>query len=130
MTEPKVSSEPIPPLAVAIVSTDAATPGSPLVSGVTAVTPDHQPNLVVTLVAPLMAVAVRFINQYLTTLVGLIGAGMTPLGARLLHADDFFHLVLNCASLAVAGATFAALKDLVTIFGRLENKYPLLTGNV
>jgi hypothetical protein len=45
-------------------------------------------------------------------------------------APDFAHLVLKCMSLAVAGAVVLSLKDLVTIFGKLEGKYPLLSGSV
>jgi hypothetical protein len=45
-------------------------------------------------------------------------------------ANGFGHLVLTCAGLSVAGAGFGLLKELVTVFGRLEGKYPLLTGSV
>lgn len=114
---------PVEPIPVAIISDIHE-------NGVTAVTPGHLPNLVVTVVTPLMAVLVRFINQFLTTLVGLVAAGMTPAGARTLQADDFFHLVLTCASLSVAAAGLGFIKDCVTIFGRLESKYPLGTGSI
>lgn len=124
-----VKIEAMPTIGVAVVATPD-TPGSPLQSGVTAVTPDHQPNLVITLVGPLMAILVRFVNQFLTTLVGLVGAGMTPAGGRILRADDFLHLVLTCASLSIAGAGFALIKDCVTIFSSLERRFPLGTGNV
>lgn len=127
----KIATEVIPPIPVSIIAThNEETPGAPLKQGVTATTPDHQPNLVVNIVTPLMAVLVRFVNQFLTTLVGLVGAGMTPAGGKLLQATDFYHLVLTCAGLSIAGAGFGLIKDLVTVFGRLENKYPLLTGSI
>lgn len=126
--EVKTVTEAVAPVPVAIIGTGDG--GSPLTSGVTAVTPDHQPNLIVTIVTPLVAILVRFINQFLTTLVGLVGAGMTPAGGRILHADDFVHLVLTCASLSVAGAGFALIKDCVTVFGRMESRYPLITGSI
>ena len=125
---PAMKTEPTPPVTVAIIGTGDG--GTPLTSGVTAVTPGHQPNLIVTLVTPLVAILVRFVNQFLTTLVGLVGAGMTPAGGRILHADDFVHLVLTCASLSIAGAGFALIKDCVTIFSKLEQKYPVGTGSV
>lgn len=129
MTDPvKMSTEPIVPVAVTIIGTGDG--GTPLTTGTVATTPDHQPNLIAVVVTPLRAIVVRFANQFFTTLVGLVGAGMTPAGGRLLHATDFYHLVMICASLSVAGAGFGLIKDLVTIFGRLENKYPLLTGSV
>jgi hypothetical protein len=122
----KMDAQPIPPVNVAIIGTGDG--GTPLTTGTVAVTPDHQPNIVATIVTPFVAVFVRFLNQFLTTLVGLVGAGM--MSPKLLPATDFYHLVLTCAGLSIAGAGFGFLKDLVTIFGRLEGKYPLLTGSV
>jgi hypothetical protein len=123
-------TEPLEPVAVTVVDTGHA-PDVTLKTGTVAATPGTQtPNLIVTVVGPARAILVRFVNQFLTTLVGLVGAAMTPAGAAVLPATDFYHLVLNCAALSVAGAGFGALKDLVTIFGRLESKYPLLTGSV
>lgn len=118
----------IPPVGVTII--DTTKPGSPLTNGDVAVTPDHQPNLVVTLVKPIEALAIRFVYQYATTLVGFVTAGLTPSGSRLLNAPDFWHLLLICASFSIAGPTVAMLKDLVTIFGNLEASHPLLTGSV
>lgn len=126
MTDMK--TEPIPSVSVAIIGTGDG--GAPLTSGATAVTPGHQPNLVITIVKPVVAIVVRFINQFLTTLVGLVGAGMTPAGGRILHAEDFVHLVLTCASLSIAGAGMGAIKDCLTIFTDLEKKFPVGTGSV
>ncbi|HEX2594706.1 MAG TPA: hypothetical protein VHL34_24600 [Rhizomicrobium sp.] len=123
------SAEPMEPVKVAIIGTGDG--GTPLVSGTTATTPSaSQPNLVVTIVTPVMAIIVRFINLYLVTLVGLIGAAMTPLGNEVLPAHDFIALVKTCADLSLGAAGFGFLKDLVTIFGKLEGKFPLLTGSV
>lgn len=104
-----------------------------LPSGTVAVTPGPaQPNLVVNVVTPIVAVSVRFVNTFLTTLTGLVIAAMASnaAGAEVIHASTFWHLVLDCATLSVASAGVGLLKDLVTIFGRLEGKYPLMTGNV
>ena len=73
------------------------------------------------------AISIRFINSYLTMLVGLVGAGMV---SNIIPAHDFIQLVQSCAKLSLAGAGFSFLKDLVTVFGNLEKKYPLLTGNI
>jgi hypothetical protein len=124
-----MTTEPLPPVAVTVIG-GTGDGGAPLTSGTIATTPDHQPNLVTTVITPIAAIVVRFVNQFLTSLVGLVMAGMTPAGGRVLQADDFLHLVLTCAGLSVAGAGLGLLKDLVTIFGRLEGKYPLLTGSV
>lgn len=126
MTEEKTEVTEIQPVKVTVVGMGTGA-GTPLVSGVTAVTPDHLPNVVLKVISPVMAIAIRFINSFLVMLVSLVGAGMTT---NIIPASDFLSLVLSCAKLSVAAAGFAALKDLVTIFGKLEGKYPLLTGSV
>jgi hypothetical protein len=126
----KVSTAaPLEPVTVAVIGTGNVTGGpAPITTGTEAVTPaTHQPNLRIQVVPPLLAIAVRFGNAYLTILVGLVAAGMT---SDVIPYTDFLDLVLRCAGLSVAGAGLGALKDLVTIFGRLETKFPLLTGNV
>ena len=92
-----------------------------------ATTADHMPDLVVRVISPLVAIAIRTINTYLTILTGLVAAGMT---SDAIPSDDFTHLVVKCAGLSVAGAGVGLLKDFVTMFAKLESKYPLLTGNV
>lgn len=119
-----VKVAPVEPIQVAIVSTNSENHED----GVTAVTPGHLPNLVVKVVTPLMAVLVRFINQFLTTLGGLLAVGVTTKGT--LPSDDFMHLVVTCASLSVATAGVGAIKDCVTIFSKLEQKFPLGTGSI
>ena len=101
--------------------------GSPLTTGTVGTTPDHQPNLVVTVVTPIVAIAIRFLNSYVTTLIGLVTVGITT---NALPAADFGHLVLRCATLSIAGPAVAFAKDLVTILGNLERKYPLATGSI
>jgi hypothetical protein len=101
--------------------------GAPLTTGTKATTPDHQPNLVVRVINPLVALAVRFAYAYLTMLVGLVAAGQT---SDIIPAKDFVDLVLACAKLSVAGAGFGLLKDCLTLFSQLEKKYPLATGSV
>lgn len=120
-----IASRPIEPVTVAVIGTGDV---SRLASGTEATTPGpHEPNLVVQIVTPLMAIAIRFLNAYFTMLVGLVTAGMAT---DIIPASDFGQLVIACAKLSVAGAGLGALKDIVTIFGRLEGKYPLSTGNV
>lgn len=100
---------------------------SPLTSGTVASTPDHLPNLVLNVVTPVVAIAVRAINTYLTLLVGVLTAGMT---SNLLPYHEFYPLLIFSAKLAVSGAIVGTLKDVVTVFGKLEGKFPLLTGSV
>lgn len=129
-----VESDPtIKPVKVVVIGTGDGKgdgKGAPLTSDTVAMTPDHQPNLVVKVIGPALALFVRFINLFLTSFVGLVVAGMTPAGGKVLYTSDFMHLVVLCASLALPGAALGFFKDLVTVFGRLEGKYPLATGNV
>jgi len=121
----KERTEPVPPVVVTVVDTGNGTKMPP--NGTIAVTPDSQPNLVVVVVTPLMALLIRFVNVYIGMLVGLLGTAMT---SSAITAPDFGHLVLKCASLAIGGAVVLSLKDVITVLGGLERKYPLLTGSV
>jgi hypothetical protein len=55
---------------------------------------------------------------------------MTPWGARAIPYADFSDMFVTAALLSVSGPVVAFLKDLITIFGRLEHKFPLSTGSV
>ena len=127
--EKTTESMPLAQVSVAVIGTGPVSGGSvPLATGSVATTPSpHQPDIRLVVITPMVAIFVRFANTYFTTLVGLVGAGLM---SDAIPAADFLHLVLRCAQLSVAGAGFGLLKDLVTVFGRLENKYPLMTGSV
>lgn len=127
MPEDKTVVEPIQPIAVTIIGTGDGGAGTPITSGTKAVTADHHPDLVVTVISPLLALVIRFTNAYLTTLVGLVTAG---LATTVIQYTDFLDLLWKCAAMSLAGPTVALLKDLITILGKLENKYPLATGSV
>lgn len=91
---------------------------------------DAVPNLVVKVVPVAVALLVRFGNAYFTTLVGIVSAGMTAYGQEIMPTHDFTDLLYKSALLSISGPVVSLLKDLVTIFGKLEGKFPLLTGNV
>lgn len=117
---------PIEPLPVTLIGVrnDA---GAPITNGQVITTPDHQPNLVVQVVNPIIAILIRFASAYLTALVGLLVGGPAT---GLIGAGDLWHLILKCASLALAGPVVALFKDIVTILTGLERKFPIATGNV
>lgn len=133
MTEPSVPpAEAPPPIVVTMVgpvdgSTTGDRRGAPITTGTIATTPDHMPNVVFRVISPLVSIAIRFAYAYGTSLLGLITVGLT---SKELPAADFGHLVLKCASLAFAPPCVALVKDVITLLGDLEKKYPLLTGNV
>lgn len=98
-------------------------------TGTVALTPGAgQPNIVVQrIITPLVAIGVRFANTFLTALLGILTGAMAT---NVIQASDFLHLVYKCAGLAVAGAGMGLIKDLVTVFGKLEQQNPLLTGSI
>lgn len=127
MPEEKLAQQPIENLPVTLIGVRTDNSGAPIVSGQVIVTPANQPNLVVQVVTPLMALIVRFANAYVTALVGLVTVGLTT---DALPAADFAQLVVRCSSLALAGPCVALAKDLITILSGLERKFPIATGSV
>lgn len=126
--------QPIANLPVNIIGVRTEGTGAPIVDGQVIVTPDHQPNLVVRVITPIVAIAIRAANLFLASVIGFLSATMIPAGdnpvLKALHAMEFYQLVMTAAGLAIAPTVFGALKDLATIGLRLEKKFPLLTGSV
>jgi len=122
----KTVPQQIEPVVVTMVGTGTGD-GAPIPNGSLLKTPDHQPNIVVQVVTPLAAMAIRFANSYVTTLIGLVTVGLTT---DAISAPDFGSLVWKCSGYSLAGPSVALLKDAVTILTNLEKKFPLLTGSV
>ncbi len=107
---------------------------APIPSGTIAQTPGaHVPNVFVKSVTPSIALAVRFGNTFLTAWVGFVTAA--PLiakitGMELFEFNDLKDLVLRSTIAALCPSIIGFAKDLTTIFSRLENKFPIATGNV
>lgn len=119
------ASRAVPPMQVPIIGTGD---GRGLSSGTEVVTPGaHEPNVVFTVVQPVVAIVIRFVNAYLTMLVGTITAGM---GTSYIPFTDFMDLLSKSAIISLVPAFVGLLKDCATIFGRLEERNPLWTGNV
>jgi len=96
----------------------------------TAITPGGIPNLAVHVITPVLGIVIRSSHLFLVTFLGLVSAAMTPSGSHIMPAADFYTLCLNCVKLSVATVGIGVVKDLITIFGKLEGKYPLLSGSV
>lgn len=86
-------------------------------------TPAGQPNIIIQVVTPLAALVVRVLVVFLQTLLGLLTAGMTT---TIIPATDFRDLVVKCASLSIAAAGICLLQNLITLFSKLEQRFPLL----
>lgn len=119
-------------VAVSTGGGDSLQPGTK----VDAVTSAAHPNIAVQVIGPVAAVAIRFGHLYLVTLLGIVTAGLATgstdqsNASALLHYTDFADLVWKSASFSLAAPGIGLLKDLVTIFGRLEERFPFLTGQV
>ena len=124
MTDVKV--EAIQPVPVTIIGTMA---DSVPTTGTIATTPrPDQPNLIVQVVTPIMAILVRFGNTFCVSLAGSLMAG--GLTAKVMPHTDFVGLVGPSAFLAACIAGVGLIKDSATVFSGLEKKFPLSSGSV
>lgn len=115
----KTATESVPPIPVNVISTTGTGDGS--LKGAVGVTPGSIPNLAVSnVISPLTALVVRFLNVFFLTLSGVVTAN------TFLHFADVKTVVIAAACAAGVGL----IKDCATIFGKLEGKYPLLTGSI
>lgn len=116
----------IEPLPVTVIGVRTADSGAPIADGQIVQTPDHQPNLVVKVVRPVVAIAIRAAFIFVKTLLG--GLGLTT-GAQVTGAIPWatWHLALV---FALTAAGVEVLWSLVTVLGDLEKRHPLLTGSV
>lgn len=114
------------PIKVAVVAGSGTSTGD---GRILVTTPGHGPDWLVKVISPAQAIAVRFVNTFGVQFIGLVTAAMTPVGGHLLYTRDFLHMAVTCASLALPGALLGLAKDIFTVFGKLEGKYPLLTGS-
>lgn len=121
----KTISTATPPVTLAVIGL-----GDGLVNCTTAKTPPDQPNIVIQVVTPAVAILVRAGNVFGVSLIGLLTAAMTPAGSKLLYTSDFYHLLLTCANLSIPIAALGLIKDATTVFSGLEKKFPLASGSV
>ena len=92
-------------------------------------TPDEQPNLYVRVITPLLAIAIRAANLFFIAFTGALSvAGIDPTGT--VKVADFKHAIIFAAWSGFVAAFIGTAKNLVTVFGNLEGKYPLSTGSI
>ena len=94
-----------------------------------ATTPGTQPNLLINVITPVMAITVRFVRMYLTTFLGLMtfyGVG----GDKIFGVPDMVSMIKLAAWASLSTSGLDLIKNVITVFGRLEGKYPLSTGSI
>lgn len=98
------------------------------VSGAIGVTPDNQANLITRVISPLMALAVRFGHRFIDALIGAEALKTLDTMAdwNLIQGGAFKAALM----IALATAVWGLIRDLGTVFTKLEGRFPLSTGNV
>lgn len=118
--------KPVPELPVTVIGVRTPDSGAPIVNGQVIQTPDSQPNLVVRVISPLVAVFVRAAKVFINTLLG--GLGLTGVSAA---TGTLPWASWEAAAATAASAAFVSiLLNATTILGDLEKRFPLLTGSV
>ncbi len=120
--------EPITAIVIKGVS-DQPAGTNPVLDGTIAVTPDHMPNVVTKVITPLVALLIRFGFMFFTSLAGtLTGAGVS--GQTIIPWTDFTQLIEKAALLALTIALVDLVKNIATLFTKLEQTHPLMSGSV
>lgn len=117
MEEDKTQETPIQPVVTTIIGTGDGAKSQ------TIKTPEGQPDIRVEIISPLVGITSRFIVTFLTSVVGLLGAGSA---STIIPASDFLDLLWKCCALSLGAAVIGLFKDLITVFTRLTQKFPLL----
>lgn len=89
-------------------------------------TPAGQQDWRMTVISPLVAIAIRALKTYLQTLVGIMGASVTGAAANVLPAGDFFGTLKIAAGLSVGAAIMSALTNISAYLTDLGDKFPSL----
>ncbi len=131
MPDPQPNLEPVKVTMIGTGTGDGTgTYAAPMPTGTVAVTSsEKQPNIVVQVVAPVVAIAVRFGYLFLTTFVGLLTAAGIGVEAHALPVPFQQVFDTSLMSALVVGG-MGVLKDAAFIFSGLEKKFPLGTGSV
>lgn len=98
------------------------------VSGAVGVTGEGQANLITQVITPVMALAVRFGHRFIDALIGAEALKTLDTMAdwNLIQGGAFKAALM----IALATAVWGLIRDLGTVFTKLEGRFPLSTGNV
>lgn len=87
-------------------------------------TPAGHKDVIIKFITPLVAITVGFVVTFLTVLLAVIAAASAS--PDMIPFADFLQLVTKASKVALTGATLNLLKDLLTLFTSLRQKFPLL----
>lgn len=106
--------------------TAVAVSGSAYTMGQSLQTPPGHPDVVVTVITPVVAILVRAAKAYLQTLLGLLSAGTLGMASNVLPAGDFVHTLKVCAGLSVASGVMSLLTNVSVLLTALGDRFPIL----
>lgn len=95
-------------------------------------TQEGQANVRLNVIRPAIALVVGFIHQFGTTFLACLTAAGLGVGVGALvnvHAP-MEEVIKGAAWVALISAGLDLVKNVVSFFGELRNKYPLLTGSI
>ena len=108
---------------VLAIGTGSGTTGQPPATQLVE-TPAGHKDVVITFITPVVAIVVGFIVTFLTVLLAVMAAaGASP---DMIPFADFMQLVTKASKVALTGASINLLKDLLTLFTSLRQRFPLL----
>lgn len=107
-------------------STAVVVSGTAFKIGQTLDTPHGEPNVVVTVITPLVAILVRATKAYVQTLLGLLSASAFGMASTVLPAGDFLHTLKVCAGLSVASGVMSLLTNISVLLTALGDRFPIL----
>lgn len=99
---------------------------------VTLETQSGQANIRLNVIWPVVAIVVGFVHQFGTTFLACLTAAGLGVGVGALvnvHAP-IGEVIKGAAWVALISAGLDLVKNVVSLFGELRNKYPLLTGSL
>ena len=94
--------------------------------GQTLQTPPGQPDIVVKVITPIVAIIIRAAKAYLQTLLGLLSASAFGMASTVLPAGDFLHTLKICAGLSVASGVMSLLTNVSVLLTALGDRFPIL----
>lgn len=94
--------------------------------GQVVVTPPGQPNIIIRVITPFVAIFMRAVKTYFQTLLGLMSAYATGAASSTLPVGDFMHTLRVCAGLSVGAAVMSVLMNIPLLLTDLGERFPVL----
>lgn len=118
--------EPVAPLPVNVIGVRTEGTGTPIADGQVVKTPDHHPDLVFSVVRPIVAILIRAAGAFLKALMGGLGLAGGAAATGWIPWATWQAAI----AFAVTAALIEAAWSAITVLNDLEKQHPLLTGSI